>query len=275
MDYAKEYVEAENSNLFMPMCDMVNFRVAKLLKVIKQFKNKRILDLGCGHGHLSKRLSVKNDVYALDIENFSRFFKGTKVRFIRHDANKRLPFKDNFFDIVIANEVFEHLPNLDFVLDEINRVLKDKGLLIADVPNTALNFLAETFGIVGSFKTFLYPINNKNIQSYRNRLQFRMDSAKAGRYRIGKIFYLSLTFLWMMDYCRREHIHKHSYRWWKKKFKKHNFKTQKMIPCCFLPFLAIIPESLKPMIYSFERNRENSFTVKSLSTTLIYLLKKL
>lgn len=274
MNYVKEYIEAENSDLFMPMCDLINFRVTKILKIIKHFKNMRILDLGCGHGHLSKRLSDRNDVYALDVIDFSSFFKGTKVKFVKHDANKRLPFKAKFFDIVIANEVLEHLKNLNFVLDEIKRVLKDSGLLIADVPNTALNLLADTFGIFGSFKTLFYPINKKNIQSYRNKLQFRMVSAKTGRYKLSKIFYLILIFLWLMDYCRREHIHKHSFRWWTKKFKEHNFKIRKIIPCCFLPFLAVLPESIKPKIYSFERKREETLVVKYLSTTLIYLLKK-
>lgn len=274
MNYTKEYIDAENSGLFMPMCDLINFRVAKLSKIIKQIKNKRVLDLGCGHGHISKRLSIKNDIYALDVANFSRFFKETKVKFIQHDVTKRLPFKDNFFDIVVANEVLEHLKNLDFVLEEISRVLKKRGLLVADMPNTAMNLLTDTFGILGSFKKLFYPMNKKNIQTYRNKLQLRFDFAKGGKYKLGKIFYLALIFLWLMDYCRREHIHKHSYRWWTKKFENHNFKTLKMIPCCFLPFLAILPESMKPRIYSFERNREKTMIVKSLSTSLIYLLKK-
>ena len=38
--------------------------------------------------------------------------------------NNKLPYDDEEFDVVISNMVFEHVFNIDFVLNEIHRVLK-------------------------------------------------------------------------------------------------------------------------------------------------------
>lgn len=52
-----------------------------------------------------------------------------------HDLNKfPYPFKDNEFDIVIANNVLEHLNDLDRVMREIWRILKPKGIFKVKVP---------------------------------------------------------------------------------------------------------------------------------------------
>src|SRR5690606_16552983 len=48
---------------------------------------------------------------------------------------KSLPFEKNEFDCVILGEVIEHVPNTDFVLQEIRRVLKKNGTLLISTPN--------------------------------------------------------------------------------------------------------------------------------------------
>lgn len=48
---------------------------------------------------------------------------------------QRLPFKDNTFDLVFSEYVFEHLPNPDDALDEIDRVLNPGGSFVVVVPN--------------------------------------------------------------------------------------------------------------------------------------------
>jgi len=47
---------------------------------------------------------------------------------------ENIPFKDKTFDIVIALEVIEHVPNVQQSFLEIKRVLKKKGLLIFSTP---------------------------------------------------------------------------------------------------------------------------------------------
>lgn len=45
-----------------------------------------------------------------------------------------LSFKNETFDCVIANDIFEHIPSLDKALSEVFRILKQGGLLISTFP---------------------------------------------------------------------------------------------------------------------------------------------
>ena len=47
---------------------------------------------------------------------------------------KTIPFPDQSFDSVFSSEVFEHIFNLDEILNEINRVLKPGGKMLITLP---------------------------------------------------------------------------------------------------------------------------------------------
>lgn len=103
-------------------------------------KNLRVLDIGSGFGHLT--ILIKKifgyDVYALDHYSLweDRFHR-EKINFILCElTEEKLPFKENWFDIVLFSEVLEHLFILPHkVLFEICRVLKPEGELILTTPN--------------------------------------------------------------------------------------------------------------------------------------------
>lgn len=100
------------------------------------------LDIGCGNGDdlaIVKSVSENAILYGLDIDE-SHFANITRFGIRAHKANLEingLVFQNETFDLVIANQVFEHLKNWVFVLSEIARVLKPGGLLIIGVPNLA------------------------------------------------------------------------------------------------------------------------------------------
>jgi len=49
---------------------------------------------------------------------------------------EKLPFNDNSFDMILCTEVLEHLiQDPSFMLSELNRVLKEGGLLVLTTPN--------------------------------------------------------------------------------------------------------------------------------------------
>jgi SAM-dependent methyltransferase len=81
----------------------------------------KILNYGCGFRKNKKHIGV-------DINN-----KSTADFIIKKD--RPLPFKSNEFDIVISRFVFEHIEDLDSVLNEISRVLKKDGRLVFCVPH--------------------------------------------------------------------------------------------------------------------------------------------
>lgn len=107
-------------------------------------KGAQILDLGCGTG-LSTRLLTQNgyDSCGLDL---SPLFLSVEKRehpetdLIAGDA-LQLPFEDSTFDAVVAFEFIEHIPNVPKLLDEILRVLKDRGYIIFHSPNLISPYL--------------------------------------------------------------------------------------------------------------------------------------
>ena len=48
---------------------------------------------------------------------------------------ERLPFSDDYFDLIVSWAVFEHIENPAFVSEELTRVLKPGGWLCAWTPS--------------------------------------------------------------------------------------------------------------------------------------------
>jgi SAM-dependent methyltransferase len=81
--------------------------------------NWLILDIGCGY-NANKFASV-----VCDVQDLSNYYPNKK--FIKL-IEKKLPFKDNEFDFVIASHVMEHVEDVEFFIKELERVSK-KGYI--------------------------------------------------------------------------------------------------------------------------------------------------
>ncbi len=51
------------------------------------------------------------------------------------DVNKKLPFKDDYFDEIMAYDILEHVNDMPKVLKELHRILKKGGILRIKVPH--------------------------------------------------------------------------------------------------------------------------------------------
>lgn len=100
-------------------------------------KGKRVLDLGCRDGSLTRFYCSTNQVIGLDIDinALKKCKEILNLNVLLCDLNEGLPFKDNYFEVVVAGELLEHLPFPWMLLREIYRVLKDEGILVGSVPN--------------------------------------------------------------------------------------------------------------------------------------------
>jgi len=60
-----------------------------------------------------------------------------------------IPYENNTFDLVICNQVLEHLKNYRKVIDDIIRVTKRRGYIVIGIPNLAhlINRIYLLFGI--------------------------------------------------------------------------------------------------------------------------------
>lgn len=98
---------------------------------------KRILEVGCGCGQLLEPFCGNNECYGIDIssEQLKRAeAKGYSI-YEQDLETEKLPFTDEYFDVVIFSEVIEHIVNTEHFMNEINRVLCNKGLSIISFPN--------------------------------------------------------------------------------------------------------------------------------------------
>jgi len=72
------------------------------------------------------------DINPISIRNIRK--EGVKAKTIDVETEK-LPYQNNFFDLVTCTEILEHLVNLTLLLSELRRVLKKGGYVYATVPN--------------------------------------------------------------------------------------------------------------------------------------------
>lgn len=99
-----------------------------------------ILDIGCNDGSIGSLLrKKKNIVYGLDIAEHK--VKAARKKGIKATTcdieSKRLPYHNDFFDVVLLTDVIEHVFDTDRVLEDIYRVLKKGGMLLITTPNVA------------------------------------------------------------------------------------------------------------------------------------------
>jgi SAM-dependent methyltransferase len=114
-------------------------RYCRALKLVDIKNGAKILDIGCKHAFLCDFLVEKGincDYYGLDIsEKVIESVKHKKGTFRTCDIMKGLPFENCQFDYIFCIEVLEHVENPTFLLNQLNRVLKDDGVLLLSVPN--------------------------------------------------------------------------------------------------------------------------------------------
>lgn len=91
-----------------------------------------ILDVGCGDGLITNNLPDKYNVHALDISLEALKHVRTENKHVGSVLN--MPFDDNFFDVVMINDVLEHISDeyVGQAYQELTRVASK--LLIVTVP---------------------------------------------------------------------------------------------------------------------------------------------
>lgn len=109
------------------------FKNFKNFNVKTFFKNKSILDAGCGNGRYSYALSSlgAKKVTAIDFGDMGRgigkkVFKTKKLTFMKANV-LNIPFKKNSFDFVFSNGVLHHTTNFKKGIKELVRVCKTGG----------------------------------------------------------------------------------------------------------------------------------------------------
>ncbi len=119
----------------------------------------RILEVGCGEGEMAEQLGESAEVVAVD--QSPRMVELTARRGVdAHVADvQALPFPDASFDAVLAAWMLYHVSDLDRGLEEIARVLRPGGRLVA--ATNADDHLLELLA-VGGLGRWELPFSSEN-----------------------------------------------------------------------------------------------------------------
>lgn len=97
-----------------------------LKRKFKTIKGK-LLDVGCGMKPYKRY--VDNTVEYLGVDVYAES-KADKLMV----NGREIPYEDNCFDWIISTNAIEHIPELDFVIDEIKRVSKSDAEFLITIP---------------------------------------------------------------------------------------------------------------------------------------------
>jgi 2-polyprenyl-3-methyl-5-hydroxy-6-metoxy-1,4-benzoquinol methylase len=112
---------------------------------------RRVLDVGCAHGWFLETASEHFDVLGVEpdaVVGGRTLARGLPVRQgYFPDALE----EGEVFDVIVFNDVIEHIPDIRGALDATHRRLADGGLLILNLPNSSGFFyrLSKLFARVG------------------------------------------------------------------------------------------------------------------------------
>lgn len=115
-------------------------RYERVVSLLKESNPTRVLDLGCGEGNLERLLASHrleagiliaadiNRSHCLGVRETNSICRPDVVQL---DAES-LPFRPNSFDVIVATEIIEHVPNESKCLSELYRLQPER--LILTVP---------------------------------------------------------------------------------------------------------------------------------------------
>lgn len=121
---------------------LVTDELEQLQSLVDLPQHSRIIELGCGAAHLSRKLLQRFsacDVTGLEVDERqmakNRLQPQERLHFVQAGA-QAIPFGDGAFDLALMLKSLHHVPLdlLDQALAEVHRVLRPQGLLYVSEP---------------------------------------------------------------------------------------------------------------------------------------------
>lgn len=97
--------------------------------------DRSLLDLGAGAGFVTA-MDFRGEARRIcGIDPDPRVLENPYLNDARVGSGEAIPYPDSEFDVVVADNVLEHLPSPERVFREVHRVLKPGGVFLAKTPN--------------------------------------------------------------------------------------------------------------------------------------------
>ena len=150
-----------------------------LIERYASLRGRRVLDLGCGVGEYVRAFARRGarafgtDIATDRLCEAARRVEETQTAGVEGflvAAGEALPFADGAYDLVVLNEVIEHVADDRATLREVGRVLRPGGTCVIFAPNRLFPF--ETHGIYwrGRYIFGNIPFVNWLPDAWRHRL---------------------------------------------------------------------------------------------------------
>lgn len=182
----------------MNVDDHLNYGRDIIKEMVRQAgQYNTLLDIGAGEGidlRTAKNINPHASYYAIELypPNVTKL-KNAGVNVLELNIEREsLPFNDECVDIVIANQILEHVKDIFWIFHEVSRVLKKNGFLVIGVPNLAS--LHNRLCMLAGCQPTCIQSSSAHVRGYtKNDLQSFVNSCFPGgfslRYYKGSNFY--------------------------------------------------------------------------------------
>lgn len=157
---AHERVDENSREKALYALRLSNFNIlVNKLKELQTNKSARLLDVGAAHGWFLDAASRYFDVMGIEPDELVFAAAKSQGRSIRFGYFPEALFADEKFNIIVFNDVIEHVPDIQMVLTACHDRLNAGGLLLLNLPSSR--------GIFYRAAKFLHRMG---IRSYFDRL---------------------------------------------------------------------------------------------------------
>lgn len=129
----KSYSGDENSFFTFSTMDVTEYILNNV-----DFKNKDVLEVGCGTGETAYAIGLSGANFVLAIDYSEEAITGCRKKYSLNNLEfQRMPFEDaaGFYDVIVMQEVIEHLDNPEDAILRLMDNLKKNGKLVITCPN--------------------------------------------------------------------------------------------------------------------------------------------
>jgi SAM-dependent methyltransferase len=136
----EESVKSDRDKIFLDYYSTEYKRHVRELDFLNSFPGSKVLEIGAAPYHFTSLCKLEDiKITSLDIapDLDDHLVKTLQLEVVQCNIEtEKIPFESDSFDIVMFNEVFEHLRiNPIATLKEINRIIKKGGILYLTTPN--------------------------------------------------------------------------------------------------------------------------------------------